>query len=122
MTYEKEHERQTRTLDYILNISLQGMFLMYIGHAIAMIALPYVRPALLETALYKPSKKLMMVAGCFAVVVLVYFSYQMILSVIQLLFIWAVFGIGLFIIGRLEGNRTGFDYKANLKEDWQPLE
>ncbi|MGV3489456.1 MAG: APC family permease [Tuberibacillus sp.] len=108
----------TKTFDVIINISLQGMFLMYIGHAIAMIALPYVRPALLETALLKPSKKLMMLAGVFALIVLVYFSYHMILSVIQMLIIWAVIGAILFGIGKWEGKIKGFDYKANLQEDW----
>jgi amino acid transporter len=111
----------TKTLDYLLNISLQGMFLMYIGHAIAMIALPYVRPGLLETALYKPSKKLMTIAGCFAVIVLMYFSYHMIVSVYQLLAIWTVVGIGLFMIGKWEGKRAGFNYGENLLEDWADI-
>jgi amino acid transporter len=108
----------TKTLDFIINISLQGMFLMYMGHAIAMIALPYVRPALLETALFKPSKKWMVICGCFAFVVLAVFSFQMILSVAPMLIGWAIIGTALFFIGKWEGKRKGFDYQANLKEDW----
>lgn len=112
----------THTLNYILNMSLQGMFLMYIGHAIAMIALPYARKDLYQTALFKPSKVLMVFAGIFAVTVLIYFSFHMILSVMNLLVIWTLVGIVLFILGKIEGKRSGFNYLHNLQSEWVDYE
>lgn len=109
----------THTLGYLLNVALQGMFLMYIGHSIAMMALPYVRPALFNTALFKPSKFIIFVAGIFAVSVLIYFSYSLILSVLKLLIIWILVGVAVYFIGIAQGKKNNFNYKARLEEEWR---
>lgn len=93
----------TQTMGYLLNVSLQGMFLMYIGHSIAMLALPFVRKELFESALFKPRKSLIILCGLFSISVLAYFSFTMILSVWKLLLIWGTAGALLFVIGKIQG-------------------
>jgi amino acid transporter len=93
----------TQTMGYLLDVSLQGMFLMYIGHSTAMIALPFVRKELFESALFKPKKPLIIFCGLFSISVLIYFSISMILSVGTLLLIWGGAGAILFIIGKIQG-------------------
>jgi amino acid transporter len=93
----------SQTMGYLLNVSLQGMFLMYIGHSIAMLALPFVRKELFESALFKPKKSLIIICGLFSISVLSYFSYSMILSVYKLLLIWGAAGALLFVIGKMQG-------------------
>jgi amino acid transporter len=104
----------TNTMSYVLTIALQGMFLMYIGHSISMIALPYVRPELYEQAQFKPSKALMIiVSGVFSIRVLSYFSYSMI-SVIDVLLIWTLLGVVIFFLGKRTGKKAQFDYEKQL--------
>ncbi|TYR75142.1 amino acid permease [Rossellomorea vietnamensis] len=109
----------TRTLDYLLNVSLQGMFLMYIGHAIAMMALPFVRPALFQSALIKPKLPLIICCGVFSLSVLVFFSYTLIFSVFKLLLIWSAVGVVIFLFGRIQGKNKQFDYHKQLESAWQ---
>ncbi|QOR67213.1 amino acid permease [Cytobacillus suaedae] len=92
----------THTMDFALSIALQGMFLMYIGHSISMIALPFIRPSLYESALFKPSKMLLVICGLFSVTVLLIFSFKMILSVWSTILIWSIVGIGLFGLGKMQ--------------------
>ncbi|WP_456271125.1 APC family permease [Bacillus sp. AK031] len=109
----------TRTLDYLLNVSLQGMFLMYIGHAIAMMALPFVRPALFNTALIKPKLPLIFFCGLFSLSVLIFFSFTLIMSVIKMLLIWTAAGIIVFLVGRYQGKSKEFDYQLQLESAWK---
>ncbi|MCA1031484.1 APC family permease [Bacillus timonensis] len=96
----------THTMSFVLTIALQGMFLMYIGHSIALIALPYVRPELFASALYKPSKWLMALCGVVAISVLSFFSYKMILSVLDTLVIWTLVGAVIFLTGTWQKKRN----------------
>lgn len=97
----------SQTMDYLLNVSLQGMFLMYIGHSISMIVLPFIRNNLYQQALIRPKKGFIILCGIFTLSVLFYFSYQLILSVIDLLLIWTVVGVVIFIIGKYrKGQQT----------------
>ncbi|WP_409254087.1 APC family permease [Bacillus sp. SCS-153A] len=109
----------TRTLDYLLNVALQGMFLMYMGHAVAMIALPFVKRELFETALIKPKLPLIMFCGIFSLSVLLFFSYTLILSVLKLLLIWTAVGVVIFLIGRSQGKKNQFDYDSQLEKAWK---
>lgn len=88
----------THTLQFILNISLQGMFIMYIGHAFALLALPFVRPQLYESARVKPPKWLVVLCGVVSITVLVSFSYHLILSVWPLLTVWLAAGLALYFL------------------------
>lgn len=109
----------THTLGYLLNVALQGMFLMYIGHAIAMLALPFVRKQLFETALFKPKLPLIFVCGLFSLSVLVFFSFTLIVSVIKLLLIWTFVGAVVYVLGTLQGKRAQFDYDSQLDRAWK---
>ncbi|MEI5907002.1 APC family permease [Bacillus spongiae] len=112
----------TQTLGYLLDVSLQGMFLMYIGHAVAMIALPFVRPQLFKTAFIKPSKTVIVISGIFALSVLIFFSYSLIQTVFGLLAIWTALGIIVFLLGRLQGKSKQFDYGSHIEKEWNPKE
>lgn len=90
----------TNTMSFLLTIVIQGMFLMYIGHTVAATLLPYVNAELYESALYKPSKKLNLVAGIFAVSILGYFSFTLILSVLPLLLVWTGIGVFIYVVGK----------------------
>ncbi|KUP09252.1 amino acid permease [Bacillus coahuilensis p1.1.43] len=87
----------TGTVDYLITMALQGMFLMYIGHSASMLALPFVRKELFESALIQPKIPLIIVCGIFSLSVLVYFSYSLILSVLPLLSVWALVGIAIYM-------------------------
>ncbi|MFD1737650.1 APC family permease [Bacillus salitolerans] len=104
----------TGTMSFVLSIALQGMFLMYIGHSAAMIALPYVRPELYELAQFKPSRFLMLIAGVFSISVLSFFSFTMIISVIDVLLIWMAVGTFIYLAGKRFGKKTNFDYEKQL--------
>lgn len=106
----------TNTLEFVFTISLQGMFLMYIGHSIALIALPYVRPELYEQAQFKPSKVLMIICGLFSIAVLLFFSYKMLVSVIDILLIWSVVGAVIYFVGKRSGKAAGFNYDKQISE------
>lgn len=90
----------TQTMDYLLNVSLQGMFLMYIGHSIAMICLPFIKKDLFAQAFIQPKKIWVVLTGMFTITVLLYFSYQLILSVIDLMLIWTIIGVFVYILGK----------------------
>ncbi|WP_260471820.1 APC family permease [Bacillus salinus] len=108
----------TGTMNFVLTIALQGMFLMYIGHSASLVALPFVRPQLFNTALYRPSKSIMVGCGLFSIVALSFFSYKLITSVLPVIAIWTVLGIVIYMLGKLQGKKKGFDYKASLSTDW----
>ncbi|WP_335869057.1 APC family permease [Bacillus sp. 2205SS5-2] len=109
----------TQTLGYLLDVSLQGMFLMYMGHAVAMIALPFVRPALFATAFIKPPKVLVVFSGLFALSVLLYFSFTLLQSVLNLLILWTVVGVIIYSLGRIQGKKKQFNYALRITQDWK---
>lgn len=104
----------TNTMNFVMMIALQGMFLMYIGHSLAIIALPYKNPELFAQAQFKPSKALMLLSGLFAISTLLFFSYKMILSVGEVLILWTLVGTGIFFLGKKSGKKANFDYKKQL--------
>ncbi|MFZ3579032.1 hypothetical protein [Virgibacillus sp. DJP39] len=107
----------TNTMGYIMKIALQCMFILYIGHSLAMILLPYIRKDLFNTAIFKPAKGLILTCGIFAIVVLLYFSFNMILHVLGTLLVWAVVGVVFYLIGKREGKIAGFDYKKQMEDE-----
>jgi amino acid transporter len=124
----------TRRFDYVLNIALVAMFLIYGLHSAAMIALPFIRPALYKTAEVKLRPALIVLFGAVSVASMAYLTVVTIASDInrqnslpaeargmtlwQLLLIWVGIGTVLYGLARWEGRRSGFDYKAQLMKDW----
>jgi hypothetical protein len=79
-----------------------------------MIALPYIRPELYDQAQFKPSRLLMLICGIFSITVLSFFSYKMILSVLDILVIWTAVGTVIFFVGKRAGKSSNFDYEKQL--------
>lgn len=108
----------TKTLEYMLNVALQALFLLYAIHSLTMAALPYLRPALFARARVRPPRWLMIGTGVFSAAWMLYFTYKTLPSVWILLSIWVAVGIVLYAVARYLGAREGFDYKRRLVEDW----
>lgn len=108
----------TKTLDYMLDVALQALFLMYGAHSLTMAVLPYVRPELYARARLRAPRWLMAVAGIYSAGWLAYFTYLTLPSVIRLLAIWVGVGVVLYAVARYMGAKEGFDYKRGLHADW----
>lgn len=124
----------TKQFGYVLNIALVAMFLLYGMHSASLIALPFIRPALFQKARVRPRQALVVIFGFISLASMAYLAVVTIardeaakqrlppeqqgLSVWQLLLIWIAVGTILYLLGRWEGRRKGFDYKRQLTKDW----
>jgi len=89
----------TKTLDYILAVTLQSIFILYIIHGVALIALPFINKKLYDSALFRPRRLLIVVCGLFSVCCMIAFSYKMLIQTWPLILLCAVVGTGVFIYG-----------------------
>ncbi|OIQ10477.1 APC family permease [Neomoorella thermoacetica] len=108
----------TKTLDYILAVTLQAMFILYIVHGIALICLPFVNPRLYKTALVRLHPALLVISGLISIAAMLLFSYAMIIAAWRLLLLWVAVGTGIYLYSRYQGRREGFDYQRRLVEEW----
>lgn len=122
----------TKQFGYVLNISLVAMYLLYGLHSAALIALPFVRPKLYETAEVKPRPAWLVIFGLISLLSMGYLAFVTIardirqrgpsgsgLAIWQLLLLWSAVGTALYLLARWEGRRGGFDYKRQLTHEWQ---
>lgn len=105
----------TGTMGFILQITLQGMFILYMMHSISMIALPFVNRHLYEQAQFKPHPAILVVAGLISVLSLLAFSYVNIIGVWHLILLWIGIGLVLYFVARFAGKKDNYDYAENLK-------
>jgi len=105
----------TKTLDYILAVTLQSIFILYIVHGIALIALPFVNKKLYESAIFRPGKFLVLGSGLFSICCMIAFSYKMIIQTWQLILICAVVGTGIFLYGKVR------DFKSEALSEAEKL-
>lgn len=124
----------TRSFGYVLNIALVSMFLIYGLHSAALVALPFIRPALYKTAEVKLRPALIVVLGLVSFASMSYLTVVTIardiarqnslpaeargMTLWQLLLIWVAVGTALYGLARWEGRRSGFDYKGQLTKEW----
>jgi quinol-cytochrome oxidoreductase complex cytochrome b subunit len=110
------------------------MFLYYGLHSASLIALPFIRPALYQKARVRPRAALLVICGLISVVAMGYLAVITIasdiakqqslppeqrgLGVWQLLLLWVAAGTFLYLTGRWQGRRAGFDYNSQLTGDW----
>jgi amino acid transporter len=122
----------TKKFGYVLDISLLAIFMAYGLHSAALIALPFVRPALYQKARVKIPPRLLVILGSLSVLSMLYLSVVIVASdlgkqrglppeqrgipIWQLLIVWVVFGSVLYAIARWEGRREGFDYRGQLND------
>ena len=121
----------TKSFGYVLNIALVAMFLLYGLHSASLVALPFIRPALYEKAQVRLRPALLVVFGAVSFLSMIYLATVTIardiagrqgdgqgLALWQLLLLWVAVGSLLYLIGRWEGRRSGFDYKRQLTKEW----
>ncbi len=108
----------TQTLEYMLNVALQALFLLYGIHSLTMAALPFIRSQLFKRANVQPPRWFLVAAGLFSAGCMGYLTFQTLPSVIVLLAVWVGVGIVLYGIARWQGHREGFDYQRRLVEEW----
>src|SRR6185369_4311401 len=106
------------------------MFLLYGLHSASLIALPFVRPRLYDTAEVKLRPFLLVGLGLVSLLSMSYLAFVTIardlndrrqtggLAIWQLLLLWSAVGTLLYLIARWEGRRSGFDYKRQLTREW----
>ncbi len=70
----------TKTLNVILAITLQALFINYLLMDVALILLPFLNKNLYNSALVKPKPVLTTMISVFSIFVLLFFSYKMILN------------------------------------------
>lgn len=124
----------TKKFGYVLDITLVAIFLLYGLHSAALIALPFIRPALYRTAHVRLRPVWLVICGLVSVVAMAYLAVVTIwrdiekqhatppdqrgLAIWQLLLLWILVGTILYAIARWEGHRSGFDYQRQLKSGW----
>lgn len=124
----------TKSFGYVLDIAIVGMFLVYGLHSASLAALPFVRPALYESARVRLHPALLAILGLISLVSMIYLSVVTIardvtrheslptdqrgVMIWQLLLLWVLVGTVFYLAARWEGRREGFDYKSLLKREW----
>ncbi len=100
----------TKSLWVMLDIALQAIFLLYLVHSLAMVALPFINKELWNSARVKLPVPLVVIFGLFSMGFMVYFTAGMIAGVIKLFVVWFVVGTLLYVYAVLNGKKEGIDY------------
>lgn len=112
----------TETIDYMLNVALQGVFILYLFHGTALICLPFLNRDLYSTAALPFTPAFLIVCSLFSMGSIIWFSKELFTSqprVLLLIGLWVSLGTILYWIARREGKGDGFDYDKRLVEEWQ---
>lgn len=107
----------TNTLNVILAVTLQAIFLLYIFHSLSMVCLPFVNRPLYNSALFRPHPLLLVAGGLFSAFCLIFFSYQMIIGTWKLILVWSIIGTLLYGFGRFQATRKGVDLAGLLADE-----
>lgn len=104
----------TKTVVYLIGISMQAMIMLYIAECLAMTFLPHVNRALWDKVPYKLNTTWISIAGGASVVALVVL-YAKIPNPLPLpLVIWTAIGAAFYFYERRRGTREAFDYAATF--------
>ena len=105
-----------------MNAGLIGIFIIYCFQGIALIALPSVNKRLYDSAKVQLPKWLLYIVGALSAVPMGYFLIVTIGAVIKFTTIGLLIGTILYFIGRHQGKKEGFDYKARMEQDYHLLD
>ena len=107
---------------FLMNAGLIGIFGIYTLQGIALIALPHANRRLYDSAKVKLPVWSLYIIGSISVITMVIF----ILGIIQDTLFFTIGGLTigtlLYILGRYQGKKDGFDYSARMEEDYHLLE
>ncbi|HWP41927.1 MAG TPA: APC family permease [Blastocatellia bacterium] len=122
----------TKRFGYVLDIALLAIFLLYGMHSASLVALPFIRRELYEKAEVRLRPSLLVIFGTVSVLSMGYLAAVIIarditrqrtepggIPIWQLLLLWIAVGTVLYLVGRWEGRRSGFDYKGQLTREWK---
>ena len=104
----------TRTLDAILAVTLQAIFLLYIIHGVALICLPFVNRKLYDQAMVRPPVWFTVLGGCVSVAALIYCSYSMLLNSWKVILAWSLAGTVIYIVAVMQARMRKIDLKQML--------
>ncbi|KRT35158.1 hypothetical protein HMPREF1705_04424 [Acetomicrobium hydrogeniformans ATCC BAA-1850] len=105
----------TKTLNYILVVTLQSIFILYIVHGIALIALPFVNKKFYESAIFRKGKFLVLGSRLFFICCMIALSYKMIIQTWQLILICVAVGTGIFLYRKVR------DFKSEVLSEAEKL-
>ena len=107
----------TKSSYFLMNTGLIGIFIIYIMQGIALVSMPTVNKSLYESARFKPPVWILYILGSITILSMGYFAAQIIADV----FFWTMGGIAIgilvFIAGKANGQKEGFDYEARMSQD-----
>ena len=107
---------------FLMNAGLIGIFGIYALQGIALIALPHTNRRLYDSAKVKLPIWSLYIIGSISVITMVIF----ILGIIQDTLFFTIGGLSigtlLYILGRYQGKKDGFDYSARMEKDYHLLE
>ena len=107
----------TKSSYFLMNTGLIGIFIIYIMQGIALVSMPTVNKSLYESARFKPPIWMLYILGSITILSMGYFTAQIIADV----FLWTMGGIAIgilvFIAGKANGQKEGFDYEARMSQD-----
>ena len=107
----------TKSSYFLMHTGLIGIFIIYIMQGIALVSMPTVNKSLYESARFKPPVWILYILGSITILSMGYFTAQIIADV----FFWTMGGIAIgilvFIAGKANGQKEGFDYEARMSQD-----
>ncbi|HIC39043.1 MAG TPA: amino acid permease, partial [Candidatus Marinimicrobia bacterium] len=107
---------------YLMNAGLIGIFIIYCFQGIALMALPNVNKRLYNSARVQLPKWLLYIIGSISALSMAYFIILTIMDVLTFTIIGLVIGTTLYILGRRQGKKEGFDYDARMEQDYHLLD
>jgi amino acid transporter len=107
---------------YLMNAGLIGIFIIYCFQGIALMALPIVNKRLYKSAQFQLPKWLLYLVGSISAVSMAYFLIMTIMDVFTFTIVGLIVGTILYILGRYQGKKEGFNYHARMEQDYHLLD
>ncbi len=112
----------TKTVGYLIGISMQAMIILYGTECFAMMCLPFVNEDLWKQVPYRLNKYLVAAAGAVSIMMLTVL-YAKIPNPLPIpLVIWTAIGTVFYFVERRRGLQENFDYRATLTAFLRPAE
>ena len=107
---------------YLMNAGLIGIFIIYCFQGIALMALPIVNKRLYKSAQFQLPKWLLYLVGSISAFSMAYFLIITIMDVFTFTIVGLIVGTILYILGRYQGKKEGFNYHARMEQDYHLLD
>lgn len=104
----------TKTVGYLIGITMQAMIILYATECMAMVCLPFVNKTLWNFVPYKISKNWVVAGGAISVIALITLYAHIPNPLPAPLAIWTIIGTVFYIFERRRGILEKFDYRATL--------